>query len=92
MGCPAADRLTIQLLLQINKPKWDAWKMLPEAVKCGAVPFALAHGGLDMHQVSPPACTFLWHNCTEMLHMLLLVAAPLMFGWVQHCTVMSEHC
>ena len=37
--------------MQINKPKWDAWKMLPEAVKTGAVPFALAHGGLDMHQV-----------------------------------------
>ncbi len=36
---------------QINKPKWDAWKMLPEAVRSGAVPFALAHGGLDMHQV-----------------------------------------
>ncbi|BDA43824.1 probable mitomycin biosynthesis 6-O-methyltransferase [Coccomyxa sp. Obi] len=35
---------------QINKPKWDAWKMLPEAVRTGAVPFALAHGGLDMHQ------------------------------------------
>lgn len=41
--------------MQINKPKWDAWKMLPEAVKSGAVPFALAHGGLDMHQV----CTLL---------------------------------
>lgn len=26
--------------------------MLPEAVRSGAVPFALAHGGLDMHQVS----------------------------------------
>ena len=38
-------------MLQINKPKWDAWKMLPEAVRSGAVPFALAHGGLDMHQV-----------------------------------------
>ena len=25
--------------------------MLPEAVRTGAVPFALAHGGLDMHQV-----------------------------------------
>lgn len=37
--------------MQINKPKWDAWKMLPEAVRSGAVPFALAHGGLDMHQV-----------------------------------------
>lgn len=37
--------------MQINKPKWDAWKMLPEAVRTGAVPFALAHGGLDMHQV-----------------------------------------
>ena len=39
--------------VQINKPKWDAWKMLPEAVRSGAVPFALAHGGLDMHQVPP---------------------------------------
>ena len=37
--------------MQINKPKWDAWKMLPEAVRSGAVPFALAHDGLDMHQV-----------------------------------------
>lgn len=36
---------------QINKPKWDAWKMLPEAVQQGEVAFALAHGGLDMHQV-----------------------------------------
>jgi hypothetical protein len=35
---------------QINKPKWDAWKMLPEAVQNGEVAFALAHGGLDMHQ------------------------------------------
>jgi hypothetical protein len=37
--------------MQINKPKWDAWKMLPEAVRSGDVAFALAHGGLDMHQV-----------------------------------------
>ena len=49
-------------MVQINKPKWDAWKMLPEAVRSGAVPFALAHGGLDMHQVrstlpGPAACT-----------------------------------
>lgn len=36
---------------QINKPKWDAWKALPEAVKTGQVAFAVAHGGLDMHQV-----------------------------------------
>ena len=63
MHCPAADRLTIQVL-QINKPKWDAWKMLPEAVKSGAVPFALAHGGLDMHQVDPEACTSLWQGRT----------------------------
>lgn len=40
-------------VVQINKPKWDAWKMLPEAVRSGEVPFALAHGGLDMHQVCP---------------------------------------
>ena len=37
---------------QINKPKWEAWKFLPEAVQQGEVAFALAHGGLDMHQVS----------------------------------------
>lgn len=36
---------------QINKPKWDAWKMLPEAVQQGKVAFALAHNGSDMHQV-----------------------------------------
>ena len=52
--------ITLLRMVQINKPKWDAWKMLPEAVKSGAVPFALAHGGLDMHQVRPtlpgPCC------------------------------------
>ena len=36
---------------QINEPKWDAWKVLPEAVRTGQVAFALAHGGLDMHEV-----------------------------------------
>jgi hypothetical protein len=35
---------------QINKPKWEAWKFLPEAVQQGDVAFALAHGGSDMHQ------------------------------------------
>lgn len=35
---------------QINKPKWEAWKMLPEAVQQGEVAFALAHNGFDMHQ------------------------------------------
>ena len=41
---------------QINKPKWEAWKFLPEAVQQGEVAFALAHGGSDMHQAShlPP--------------------------------------
>ncbi len=39
---------------QINKPKWDAWKNLPEAVRTGKVAFALAHDGLDMHEVSMP--------------------------------------
>ena len=54
-------------MVQINKPKWDAWKMLPEAVRSGAVPFALAHGGLDMHQVSPLHC--LDHAaCTQSQH------------------------
>ena len=45
---------------QINKPKWDAWKALPEAVRTGQVAFAVAHGGLDMHQVrhSPPKSWF----------------------------------
>ena len=63
-------------MVQINKPKWDAWKMLPEAVKSGAVPFALAHGGLDMHQVRPihpgPCCmpiepSFSTMSCNEPL-------------------------
>ena len=36
---------------QINEPKWEAWKVLPEAVRTGQVAFALAHDGLDMHQV-----------------------------------------
>lgn len=35
---------------QINEPKWDAWKVLPEAVRTGQVAFALAHDGLDMHE------------------------------------------
>jgi hypothetical protein len=39
---------------QINEPKWDAWKVLPEAVRTGQVAFALAHGGLDMHEVRMP--------------------------------------
>lgn len=37
---------------QINKPKWDAWKVLPEAVKTGQTAFVLAHDGIDMYQVS----------------------------------------
>lgn len=37
--------------MQINEPKWDAWKVLPEAVRTGQVAFALAHDGLDMHEV-----------------------------------------
>lgn len=35
---------------QINEPKWEAWKVLPEAVRTGQVAFALAHDGMDMHQ------------------------------------------
>lgn len=37
---------------QINKPKWEAWapRNFPEAVRTGKVAFALAHGGLDMHE------------------------------------------
>jgi hypothetical protein len=44
---------------QINEPKWEAWKVLPEAVRTGQVAFALAHDGLDMHQVrTAPACAY----------------------------------
>lgn len=42
--------------MQINEPKWDAWKVLPEAVRTGQVAFALAHDGLDMHEVG--VCVF----------------------------------
>ena len=48
---------------QINKPKWDAWKALPEAVRTGQVAFAVAHGGLDMHQVRSSPLVNLWCRC-----------------------------
>ncbi|KAK9820356.1 hypothetical protein WJX72_009378 [[Myrmecia] bisecta] len=35
---------------QINKPKWEAWKLLPEAVQSGETAFCLAHGGENMYQ------------------------------------------
>jgi hypothetical protein len=54
---------------QINEPKWDAWKVLPEAVRTGEVAFALAHGGLDMHEVgaSCSITTHLRHLCPQAL-------------------------
>ena len=36
---------------QINSPKADAWKVLPEAVRTGQTAFMLAHNGDTMHQV-----------------------------------------
>jgi len=33
----------------VNEPKWEAWKMLPEAVKQGKTAFVLAHG-VDVYQ------------------------------------------
>ena len=45
---------------QINEPKWEAWKVLPEAVRTGQVAFALAHDGMDMHQVR---CVSVCPNC-----------------------------
>ena len=36
---------------QINTPKLDAWKVLPEAVKTGQTAFMLAHNGETMYQV-----------------------------------------
>lgn len=38
----------------INAPKWDAWKLLPEAVKSGGTAFAMAHDGNDVYQAHPP--------------------------------------
>ena len=45
---------------QINTPKWEAWNKLPEAVRTGKVAFALAHDGLDVHQVTacPSLCQY----------------------------------
>lgn len=42
----------------INAPKWDAWKLLPEAVKTGGTAFAMAHDGNDVYQVGflPQLC------------------------------------
>ena len=37
---------------QINGPKQDAWKVLPEAVRTGQTAFVLAHNGDTMYQVS----------------------------------------
>ena len=39
---------------EINTPKLEAWKVLPEAVKTGQTAFVLAHNGETMYQVSPP--------------------------------------
>ena len=36
---------------QINTPKTEAWKVLPEAVRTGQTAFMLAHGGDTMYQV-----------------------------------------
>ena len=36
---------------QINAPKADAWKVLPEAVRTGQTAFMLAHNGQTMYQV-----------------------------------------
>ena len=36
---------------QINTPKLEAWKVLPEAVKTGQTAFMLAHNGETMYQV-----------------------------------------
>ena len=36
---------------QINAPKADAWKVLPEAVRTGKTAFMLAHKGETMYQV-----------------------------------------
>ena len=36
---------------QINTPKLEAWKLLPEAVKTGQTAFMLAHNGETMYQV-----------------------------------------
>lgn len=36
---------------QINTPKLEAWKVLPEAVKTGKTAFVLAHNGETMYQV-----------------------------------------
>ena len=38
---------------QINIPKLEAWKVLPEAVKTGQTAFMLAHNGETMYQVWP---------------------------------------
>eukprot|EP00891_Asterochloris_glomerata_P005597 jgi/Astpho2/5597/fgenesh1_pg.00079_%23_53_t len=35
---------------QINKPKQQAWQMLPEAVKAGQTAFMMAHNGENMYQ------------------------------------------
>ena len=41
---------------QINSPKADAWKVLPEAVRTGQTAFVLAHNGDTMYQVGFWCC------------------------------------
>ena len=36
---------------QINAPKAEAWKVLPEAIRTGKTAFMLAHEGETMYQV-----------------------------------------
>lgn len=57
---------------QINEPKWDAWKVLPEAVRTGQVAFALAHDGLDMHEVSSGLPKL--HPKTPSFHLFIVLA------------------
>lgn len=60
---------------QINAPKAEAWKVLPEAVRTGKTAFMLAHEGETMYQVLQPqdvhlplrfsnACV-LWHDTVQ---------------------------
>ncbi len=77
----------------INAPKWDAWKLLPEAVKTGGTAFAMAHDGNDVYQVCPamshtPPPPPPLMTCSASISQLLSVI-PMFNSRVEHIAVQS---
>ena len=76
---------------QINTPKTEAWKVLPEAVRTGQTAFMLAHGGDTMYQVRCPftSVMHLSHSFALLLPMSFFLhqvcSEYTKFAWITHC-------